>query len=116
MNSEKVEKNESSCSKYTTKLCDSCKLSLKSIPILNQCMGISLLIINIIFPGFGTMFLLCCAEKNNTTHLFIGFCQFISSFLLIGWILSIVWGLEIFRQSRKFKSQEEINNCPNSKV
>ena len=106
---------ETSCSSYCSKLCNCCTLSLRSIPILNHCMGLSLLITNIIFPGIGTMLLLCCSEKNNTTHLFVGFCQLITSFLVIGWILSIVWGIEIFRQSTKFKSQET-NEQPNNKV
>merc|ERR1711957_548984 len=63
---------------YCSKFCTCCTLSFTSIPILNNCLAISLLLINCIFPGLGTVFLTCCAYKNNSTHFFVGICQFLT--------------------------------------
>jgi hypothetical protein len=51
---------------------------------------------NVILPGWGTMIAACAATENvSKTQLTIGLFQFLTSFVLIGWILSIYWGYMI---------------------
>ncbi len=95
------------CKYFCLNLCACCTISINSIPILSTCLGTFLLFLNIIFPGLGTMCLFFCAEENNLTHLCVGLLQFFTCFLIIGWILSVIWGLEIFRKSLKYIKQKE---------
>lgn len=51
---------------------------------------------NVILPGWGTMVAACAASENvSKTQLTIGILQFLTSWMLIGWILSIYWGYMI---------------------
>ena len=58
------------------------------------------LILNIILPGWGTMMSSYCDKEGlNTDALIIGFLQFLTAFIIIGWIWSIVWGVRIWTKS-----------------
>ena len=60
---------------------------------------IVLLILNVIFPGWGTMISACCDGKFDSCTFLVGLVQLLTSFLLIGWLWSIYWGWLIFRKS-----------------
>merc|ERR1712032_1210996 len=83
------------CEKYCE--CQWCNKSLKTIPKLNCCIAIILFILNVCFPGSGTMLLGFSKGKN---HFRVGLCQLLFAVVLIGWVLSIIWGLEIIKKSR----------------
>jgi len=55
-----------------------------------------LLILNILFPGLGTVFNSCSGENGFHCKTFLtGWLMGLTSWLLIGWIMSIIWGCEI---------------------
>lgn len=62
--------------------------------------GLIQLILNIIFPGTGTILNSCMATKFNATTFIVGILQFILAYILIGWIWSIWWGILIVEKSR----------------
>ena len=50
-------------------------------------------ILNLILPGFGTMIASCSTQGAiSKTQLAVGFIQFLTTYILIGWIWSIYWG------------------------
>ena len=57
--------------------------------------------LNFIIPGFGTIFAACMDEglTVSKTQIVIGVAQFLTSFLIIGWILSLYWGYLIVMRS-----------------
>lgn len=63
------------------------------IPILDPGTACVILILNIFFPGVGTMVMGCAGRNANCiAWFFIGWLQLIMTFLLIGWIWSIITG------------------------
>ncbi len=63
---------------------------------------IIVLILNIIFPGWGTIlsaFIDERSNKNMVETLLIGLVQFFFSWTIVGWIFSIVWGYLIYKRS-----------------
>ncbi len=69
------------------------------IPTLNRVMGITLLIVNIIFPGVGTMICACIGPKFETDNLLVGILQLLLAVCFIGYIWSIWWGIIILLKS-----------------
>jgi len=59
-----------------------------------------LFLLNVIFPGFGTI---CSAfmdhEHTNTTALMYGILQLITSWLIIGWFWSVYHGYLIYKKA-----------------
>ena len=50
-------------------------------------------VLNFLLPGAGTIFAACYTETYvSKTMVTVGVAQFLTSFLIIGWILSIYWG------------------------
>ena len=69
----------------------------RSVHKVNKPMHILILILNIFFPGVGTMISACLSGGSNLTYtLVIGLIQFFTAGCLIGWIWSIYWGILIF--------------------
>ncbi len=63
--------------------------------------GLIFFLVNIFFPGFGTMFSAFCAAGCNFDAFLVGLLQLIlAPVFLIGWIWSIVWGWKIFEASK----------------
>ena len=59
------------------------------------------LVLNIFFPGVGTMICACLGDSNiNKTQLGVGITQLLTSVYLIGWISSIYWGYLIVKKSK----------------
>ena len=65
------------------------------------------LLINVVLPGFGTMIAACItqAETVPKTQLALGFLQFLTSFVIIGWVLSIIWGILIVLKAWDYDEQ-----------
>ena len=64
-----------------------------SIPSMNKTTALILFIVNIFFPGLGTMISACVGGGSlNTDQLLVGILQWLTAFLIIGWIWSIWWG------------------------
>ncbi|MGB1696983.1 MAG: hypothetical protein ACPHK8_01130 [Thermoplasmatota archaeon] len=71
------------------------------VPKVDSTMGIIALILNIIpIPGLGTIIAGVVSGNDVVKHVIIGVLQLVFSFLLIGYIWSIVWGIFIFLESR----------------
>jgi hypothetical protein len=70
-----------------------------NIPTTSKVVGIIILILNIFFPGVGTMLLACIGGSFVVEHLVIGLLQFFTAFLIIGWIWSIYWGILVMQKS-----------------
>lgn len=65
----------------------------------DRCTALICLILNIFLPGFGTMLNGCCGAKCPIAIL-VGILQILLiPVLLIGWVWSILYGLEIYRRS-----------------
>lgn len=90
------------------------------VPYLeNTYFCVFILIVNIIFPGVGTMFLACCFDKTNispeevslfrTFLLIVGLIQFLTAFCILGWIWSIATGFFLVQASCKYKDQISIS-------
>jgi hypothetical protein len=54
------------------------------------------LIMNIVFPGVGT--LIAGIMKKNVLNIIFGLCQFFLSWILVGWIWSVIWGFLIYKR------------------
>jgi hypothetical protein len=71
------------------------------LPELSQGLAIAILIINIFFPGIGTMCLACIGGQFDKDHLIIGLIQFVLAMCIIGWIWSIMWGVFLVMKAKK---------------
>lgn len=68
------------------------------IPSTTQVTAIILLIINIFFPGWGTIIMSFIGGFKVKT-LIVGILQFLTAFIIIGWIWSIWWGILCLQKS-----------------
>jgi hypothetical protein len=76
---------------------------LRYLPKVEPPHNLTCFILNIILPGFGTILaaIICKDPKNFTCfNLFFGVLQFLTSFLIIGWIVSIIWGYAIWKRGK----------------
>ncbi len=64
----------------------------EEIAPVGSCCGCMLLLLNIFFPGFGTMINSCLGHHCSGTTFLVGIAQLLLTPLLIGWIWSIWWG------------------------
>ena len=66
---------------------------VSNVPYVSKPVAVVAAIFNLLIPGFGTVIASCAADQNvSKTQLLIGLLQFLTSFVLIGWIMSIYWG------------------------
>ena len=86
---------------------------ITEVPKMSKIMAIVCLVLNCVFPGIGTIIASFFFEKWSKTLFFVGFFQFSSSFLLIGWIFSIYMGILIFMKS---VSSDSGSNSAQAKV
>ena len=64
--------------------------------------AIILLIINILWPGWGTMFSSCCDKGPCRCDVYcIGVAQFFLSGILIGWIWAIIHSIMMIKKAKK---------------
>jgi hypothetical protein len=71
----------------------------ESLPKVDKCIGIVLLLLNIFFPGLGTMICACIGGKFQVEHLIVGLIQLFTAACIIGWVWSIWWGVIILMKS-----------------
>ena len=69
-------------------------------PSLTSDNAIIILIINICFPGLGTM-IMGCLSRHPCFWIFIGFVQMFFAFLICGWIWAIYTGFQCLNYSKK---------------
>ena len=66
---------------------------IRDVPYVSQVAAVIFAILNLILPGFGTMFASCSSTGPvSKTQLTIGIIQFLTTYILIGWAWSIYWG------------------------
>ena len=58
--------------------------------------------------GLGTMVVSCFSEKWSKTMFMVGVFQLFLAYILIGWILSIFWGVLIVKKA--YEDQAEVQN------
>ena len=77
-------------------MCDFDKATVK----LDPPMGLVMFLINIFFPGCGTM-ISACMDKGglNSSALIYGVVEFILTIIIIGWCMSIYHGYLIWQKS-----------------
>jgi hypothetical protein len=68
-------------------------------PSMSVTNALAILIINVFFPGIGTMFIGCISGKNVGYWICIGLCQVLLSFIIIGWIWAIVTGVMLLTKA-----------------
>jgi hypothetical protein len=86
---------------------------LSIIPRLHSPWHIICLLLNVIIPGLGTVVGASMSESKgirNTGYL-CGMLQFLTSFLFIGWVWSVVWGVLIF--TRGITDNSEVTSLLN---
>ncbi|CAM9827899.1 unnamed protein product [Ectocarpus sp. 4 AP-2014] len=68
-------------------------------PVLRKPLAFVLLVVNIFFPGVGTVIagLLTCKLKCVIT----GILQLVTAAVLVGWVWSIIWGWELWTHARR---------------
>ncbi len=69
------------------------------LPVLSKTVAIIILILNIFFPGVGTILLSCIGGTFNKEHIIVGLLQLISAICVIGWIWSVLWGIILLMKS-----------------
>lgn len=62
---------------------------------------IVLLLLNIFFPGLGTILNSCMGLKFNATTCIVGILQMLTAYILIGWVWAIWWGVIIMEKSSR---------------
>ena len=66
---------------------------IHKVPSVNKYVGIAVFVFNLVLPGFGTGIAACAAEGPvSKLQLAIGLFQFLTTYILVGWIWSIYWG------------------------
>lgn len=64
------------------------------IPSTTQVLAIVILIVCIIWPGMGTIIMMCIVSCNEwTDYVIVALLQFFGAIIIIGWIWSIYWGI-----------------------
>ena len=69
------------------------------LPVVNKTLGVILLVLNIFFPGLGTMICSCVGPKFEADNLIVGILQLLLAGCIIGWIWSIWWGIIILQKA-----------------
>lgn len=72
----------------------------KSVKSVDKPLHIIIFIINIFFPGIGTMISGCIAKSGFSGYtIVIGLLQLLTAWIIVGWVWSIIWGWLIFKKS-----------------
>ena len=79
------------------------KLIVQTVERAESPWHIIFFILNIFFPGSGTISAGICGRKVNWKAVLVGLLQFFLAFVIIGWIWSIWWGYLIYETSSKSK-------------
>ena len=83
---------------------------VRNMPRVSMPVAIVQAIVNLILPGFGTWITACASTTNvSKTQLLIGFFQFVTSVVLIGWVWALYWS---YLTIIKARSEEIIDQNP----
>ncbi|CAN0219372.1 unnamed protein product [Ectocarpus sp. 12 AP-2014] len=68
-------------------------------PVVRKPLAFVLLVVNIFVPGLGTFIagFLTCTLKSA----FTGVLQLVTAPIVVGWVWSIIWGWELWKQARR---------------
>ena len=64
-----------------------------TIPVTSRGIAIFILIVNIFFPGLGTIIMSCLTKEFTFINIILGIAQAVLSICIVGWIWSVIWGL-----------------------
>lgn len=65
---------------------------VKNVPHVSKPVAVIQAILNLVFPGIGTMVMACASNESvSKTQLSIGMLQLLTSFVLVGWIWALYW-------------------------
>ena len=88
---------------------------VSNVPLVSKPVAIVAAVMNVLLPWFGTAIAACASEDIvSKGQLTIGLIQFLTSFVLIGWIMSIYWGYLIFMKSQANQGMQ--NNMMGGKM
>ena len=60
---------------------------------MNKYVGIAVFVFNLVIPGLGTAIAACANDGPvSKLQLAIGLFQFLTTYILVGWVWSIYWG------------------------
>lgn len=68
-------------------------------PKLYQGTAILILLLNVFFPGIGTMLIGCISGENVLNWICIGIAQLLLSWIIIGWVWAIITGVMLISNS-----------------
>lgn len=73
------------------------------IPFLSTPVAITILIINCLLPGVGTLcFIFLSNYSHWKEHLLIGISQLLTTVFIVGWVWSICWGVFAVLKSKNW--------------
>ena len=77
------------------------------MPKTHKIIAVLCFCINFVIPGAGTLIASCCtyADTVPKTQLAFGVLQFVTSWVLIGWFISIFWGYLILLKAYDYNEQ-----------
>jgi len=77
------------------------------IPTTTKAVAIFILLVNIFFPGLGTIIMSCLTKEFSAINIVIGLLQGFLSICIIGWVWSVIWGLICVQQSYEDNKEEQ---------
>ena len=69
------------------------------LPVMPKGLAIVLLVINIFFPGIGTILASALGNECRPFNILVGLLQILTAGIIIGWVWSIWWGLIMVEKS-----------------
>jgi len=98
--------------------CANCWERAKSlIPVVSPCLAFTLLIMNCLLAGSGTIVFCCINKEMWKENLIIGILQFVLMFVFIGWLWSVIWGVfVVLRRKTPEEMEMEAANEPSPVV
>lgn len=59
------------------------------------------LLLNVIMPGVGTIFAALNSPELMTETILVGIFQFLTAFIVIGYVWSIAWSIELIKRNKE---------------
>lgn len=88
-------------------------MGLCTVPVAEKTTGLILGLINIFFPGVGAIvaavLLQASSGELDTALLVAGILMLFTSWLLVGWIWAIVWGVQVITKATDEPGKAEID-------
>ena len=78
------------------------------IPCISPAQALTVLVLNILWPGLGTMVLGCYANAQCCGWFLIGLAQDFLGYICVGWIWGIIMSLKVMALSKDYKGSEPV--------